>query len=112
MRRLTITERVIAAVALPVLSLLAVPHVVTAWAPVLGEANTAYAELVFGFAVAALSLAVALGTAYGIARPLTEAADTIDAIAHAQLESAQPLRPGRSEITRLIAVTDRLADVL
>ena len=112
MRQFTIAERVIAAVLLPVSAMLAVPHLVTALAPLLGEADVAYAQLFFGLLAASISGAAALAIAYGIARPLAEAAETIEAIAYAELESASPLPPSRGEIARLIAATDRLAEVL
>ena len=47
-----------------------------------------------------------------IARALTEITDTIDAIAHAELQSAPALPPSRGEVARLTAATDRLAEVL
>jgi methyl-accepting chemotaxis protein len=112
MRQFTIAERVIAAVLLPVSAMLAVPYLVTALAPSIGAANVVYAQLFIGLVAASLSGAGALAIAYRIARPLAEAADTIEAIASAELESAQPLPRSRGEIAGLIAATDRLADVL
>ncbi len=53
-----------------------------------------------------------LGFAREISRPLAEVADTLDAIAYAEMEPATPLPRGRSEIARLIATADRFADVL
>ena len=50
--------------------------------------------------------------ARGIVRPLAQVADTIDAIAYAELDSSTPLPPSRDEIARLVTATDRLADVI
>jgi methyl-accepting chemotaxis protein len=112
MRQFTIAERVIAAVLMPLAAMLAVPQLTAALTPFLGEANGAYARIAIGLAAAGLAGAAVMAVARSIARPLAEAADTIDAIAYAELESAQSLPPSRGEIARLIAGTDRLADVL
>lgn len=53
-----------------------------------------------------------LAVARSIARPLADAADTLDAMARAELESAPPLPASRSEIGHLMAATDRLAEAL
>ncbi|MBI3705074.1 MAG: methyl-accepting chemotaxis protein [Rhizobiales bacterium] len=55
---------------------------------------------------------LSLSATRGIARPLAVAADTIDAIAYAELASAPSLPPGRGEIERLISATDRLAEAI
>ena len=60
----------------------------------------------------AVAGAVVLVIARGIVRPLAQVADTLDAIAYAELDSATPLQPTRGEIARLMAATDRLADVI
>ena len=112
MRQFTIAERLIAAVLLPIATMLAVPYVTAALAPFLGETNATYARIIIGLAAAALAGAGVLGIAREISRPLAEVADTLDAIAYAEMESATPLPRGRSEIARLIAAADRLADVL
>ena len=111
MRQFTIAERLIAAVLLPLAAMLSVPFLTAALMPFLGEANAAFAEIFIGLVAASVAGAVVLVMARGIVRPLAQAADTIDAIAYAELESATPLQPGRGEIARLIAATDRLADV-
>jgi methyl-accepting chemotaxis protein len=112
MRRFTIAERVIAAVLLPICAMLTAPYLTTVLAPALGETNVAYVQLSIGLAAAGLAAGAALLITRGIARPLAEAADTIEAIAYAELKSAQPPPPCRSEIARLNAATDRLAEVL
>ncbi len=112
MRQFTIAERLIAAVMLPLALVLAVPNLATALTPVLGAANAFYAELVIGLAGFALAGAGVLAIARSIARPLADAADAMDAMAHAELESAPPLPLMRSELAQLGAATDRLAEVL
>jgi hypothetical protein len=47
-----------------------------------------------------------------IARPLTQAADTLDAAANAELPLGAALPPSRGEIARLLTATDRLTQVL
>ena len=62
--------------------------------------------------IAGVAGAVVLAIAREIVRPLAQVADTLDAIAYAELDSAAPLQPTRGEIARLLAATDRLADVI
>lgn len=112
MRQFTIAERLIAATLLPLSAMLAVPYLTAALLPFLGEANAVYARIVIGLAAIGLAGAAVLAIARSIARPLAEAADTIDIIASAELESAPSMSPSRGEIARLIAATDRLAEVL
>jgi methyl-accepting chemotaxis protein len=112
MRQFTIAERLIAAVLLPFSVMLAVPYLVAVLVPLIGETNAVYAQIAIGIAAAAFAGVAVLAIGRGIARPLTEAAATLDAIAYAELQSATPLPPDRGEIARLIATTERLADVL
>jgi methyl-accepting chemotaxis protein len=112
MRRFTIAERVIAAVLLPTCAMLTAPFLSTVLAPALGDANVPYAQLFIVLVAASLAGAAALVIAHGIARPLAEAADTIEAIGCGELGSARPLPPSRGEIARLLAATDRLVEVL
>jgi len=109
MRQFTIAERLIAAVLLPLAAMLSMPYAVAALAPWIGEA---FASIFISLATVALAGAAVLKIARGIARPLSEAADTLDAIAYAELHSATPLPPDRGEIARLIGTTERLAEVL
>jgi methyl-accepting chemotaxis protein len=78
----------------------------------IGAAAAFYAKLGLWIAAAALAGVAVLAIAHSIARPLVDAIDTVDAIACAELNSAPPLPTTRSEIGRLVAVTDRLAAVL
>ena len=112
MRQFTIAERLIAAVLLSLFAMAAVPYLTAMLVPVVGEANAGYVRIVLGLAVTGLAGAAVLAIARGIAGPLAEAADTIDAIAYAELASAPPLPPGRGEVARLISATDRLAEVI
>jgi methyl-accepting chemotaxis protein len=112
MRQFTIAERLIAAVLLPLAAMMAVPYLAAVLVPLIGETNAFYARIAIGTAAAVLAGAGVLGIARGIARPLAQASDTLDAIAYAELHSAAPLKSGRCEIARLIATTERLAEVL
>jgi methyl-accepting chemotaxis protein len=112
MRQLTIAERLTAAVLLPLTAMLSVPFITAALMPFLDGAHAAFAEVFIGLVIASLAGAAVLVMARGIVRPLAQVADTLDAIAYAELDSATPLQPTRGEIARLIAATDRLTDVI
>ncbi len=112
MRQLSIAERLIAAVLLPPAAVLSVPFVRAALTPLLGQANANYAAIFIGIVAATIAGAAVLIIARGIVRPIAQVTDTIDAIAYAELDSAPPLTPSRGEIARLVAATDRLADVV
>jgi len=112
MRQLTIAERLTAAIALPLAALLSVPILTGALALFVDKGHVIYAEAFLASLAVALATVVIVVFARGIARPLAQVADTIDAIAYAELDSAEPSPTGRGEITRLIAATDRLAEVI
>ncbi len=112
MRQFTIAERLAAAVLLPLAALLSVPLMTAALMPFLDPANATYAEIFIGLVAASVAGVIVLVIARGIVRPMVQVADTIDAIAYAELHSAAPLPPTRGEIARLLAATDRLADVI
>jgi HAMP domain-containing protein len=112
MRQFTIAERLTAAVLLPLAAMLSVPFLTAALMPFLDPAHATFAEIFIGLVIAAVAGAVVLVMARGIARPLARVADTLDAIAYAELDSPPPLHPTRGEIARLMAATDRLADVI
>ena len=109
MRQFTIAERLIAAVMLPLLVVFAVPYFSALLAPLLGSAN---ATLVIGLPALGAAGAGVLVIARSMARPLAEAADAIDAMACAELESAPPLPALRGELAHLGAAIERLAEVL
>src|SRR5271169_2588037 len=100
MWQLTIAERLIAAVLLPLAAVLSVPFVRAALTPLLGQANANYAAIFIGIVAATIAGAAVLIIARGIVSPITQVTDTIDAIAYAELDSAPPLTPSRGEIAR------------
>ena len=108
MRQLTIAERLSAAVLLP----LAAALVGLFLLPRLDPTNSTYAEIFVTAVAVAIAWLVILIAGRGIARPLVEVADTVDAIAYAELDSATPRPASRGEIARLVAATDRLAEVV
>ncbi|MGA2566540.1 MAG: hypothetical protein ABSF41_06910 [Pseudolabrys sp.] len=112
MRQLTIAERLTAAVLLPLAAVLSAPFLTATLMPFLDQENATYAEIFIGFVAVGFAGAVVLVIARGIVRPLAQVADTIDAIAYAELDSATPLPPSRGEIARLVTATDRLAEVI
>jgi len=112
MRQFSIAERLAAAVLLPAAAMLSVPFVTAALMPYLDAANATYAEIFIAFVIASVAGAVVLVMARGIVRPIAQVADTLDAIAYAELDSAAPMQPIRGEIARLLAATDRLTDVI
>ena len=112
MRQLTIAERLTAAVLLPLIAALSGPFLTATLLPSLDKANITYAEIFLGFVAVGIAGAVVLVIARGIVRPLAEVADTIDALAYAELDSSTALPPSRGEIARLLIATDRLAEVI
>jgi methyl-accepting chemotaxis protein len=112
MRQFTIAERLIAAVLLPSAAMMAVPYLAALLSPLIGEANSIYARIALTLLAIGSTGAAVLAIVRGIARPLTEVADTLDALAYAELQSATPPPPVRDEIARLVVTTERLAEVL
>ena len=112
MRRLTVAERLIAAALLPLAGLLAVRYAVVALAPFIGDENVFLSQMILTLVAAVGVGAAILGVGRSVARLITEATATIDAIAYAEMPSAPETAPERSELAALIAATGRLADVL
>ena len=112
MRQFTIAERLIAAGLLPLAALVVVHFLIGVLAPHLGLDIAGYAEIVAGGVVIALITATLWALGKSIARPIVDAADSLDAMACAELGSAPPLQTNRNEVAHLLAVTDRLAEVL
>ncbi len=112
MRQFTIAERLIAAGLLPLAALFVVHFSIGVLAPYLGLDIGGYAEIAAGGVVIALIAAALWALGKSIARPLTDAADSLDAMARAELGSAPPLETNRNEVTHILAATDRLAEVL
>jgi methyl-accepting chemotaxis protein len=112
MRQFTIAERLIAAGLLPLAALLMVHFSIGALAPYLGSGVAGYAEITTGSVVIALIATALWVLGKSIARPLVDAANSLDAMACAELGSAPPLEKNRNEVTHILTATDRLADVL
>ena len=112
MRRFTIAERLLTAVLLALCAMAAVPtlaDLLTSWT---GGAYEASIRLTLRLAAVAFAGALVLVIARDIARSLAHIGDTIEAIAHGELQTSPRLPPVRNELSRLIAATDHLADVL
>ena len=112
MRQFTVAERLIAAGLLPLAALFMVHFSIGVLAPYLGAAIAGYAEIAAGGVVIALITASLWALGKSIARPLVDAADSLDAMACAELGSAPPLETNRNEVAHILAATDRLAEVL
>ncbi|HEX5212324.1 MAG TPA: methyl-accepting chemotaxis protein [Pseudolabrys sp.] len=112
MRQLTIAERLTAAVVLPLAAALLGLLAFAMLLPSLDPANWTFAEICVGAVAICIAGAVVPIVARGIVRPLVEVADTIDALAYAELDSATRLPPSRGEIAYLVAATERLAEVI
>jgi methyl-accepting chemotaxis protein len=112
MRQFTIAERFIAAALLPLCVMPAVVYSTAALSPFVGEIYIPVVYLVLALAGVGLTGLAIHAMARSIARPLTDIAETVDAIAHAELKSDMTAASSRGEIARLQASTDRLAEVL
>jgi methyl-accepting chemotaxis protein len=108
MRQLRIVEKLTAAALLPLAGAAAV------WS--LAGLVTAFAGNLGFYAVIGACLAVAMAgvlvLARSITRPLAGAIATLDAIGRAELNAPPLPQPQRCEIAHLVAVADRLAEVL
>ena len=109
MRQFTVVERLILASLLPLAVFLAVPYLTPLLVPFVGETIAAYALTAAGLITAG---AAVLAIARGIAQPLADTVDALDAIAYSELASTVPVPTSRGEIASLIATTERLANVL
>ncbi len=112
MRQFAIAERLILASLLPLSASFVLPYLAGVLAPLLGETVAAYAQVMLALAVAVSIGAMVLAIARGIARPVREATDALDAIAYSEIASAPAARVGRSELAGLTATIERLANVL
>jgi methyl-accepting chemotaxis protein len=108
MRQFTIAERVVAAALLPSAAMLVVPFLSGFLEPLFGGYAAIAVWLITAVSVAAALMAIIRS----IARPLAGAIDTIDALARAELNSTPDLPSSRSDIARLMTVTDWLAAIL
>ncbi len=112
MRQLTIAERLAAAALLPLAGVLAAWSLTWLLTAVVGSSFALYAGFAGWLAAALAAGAGVLAVARSIARPLTGAIETLDAIGRAELNVQPSLQRHRGEIAHLVATTDRLADVL
>jgi methyl-accepting chemotaxis protein len=112
MRQLTVMERLIVTAELPALLALGISPLAAALAPWAGPGLAPYLLPLVALAAAAPVATAIWLIARALSRSLTEAADTIDAVADGELEFAPPVRPCRNEVERVRAATDRLADAL
>src|SRR5580693_6233185 len=102
MRQFTIAERLTAAVLLPLVAVLSARILTALLRPFLDQANLTFTEIVIGLVAVSVAGLFVMIIARGIVRPVAEAADTIDAIAYAELDSTPPLQAARGEIARLL----------
>ena len=112
MRQFTIAERLIAASLLPLAALVAVHFSIGVLAPYLGLPTAGQAEIAAGAVVIALMTTALWALGKSIARALANAADSLDAMACAELGGAPPIETSRNEVVHILAATDRLAEVL
>jgi methyl-accepting chemotaxis protein len=111
MQRLTIAERLSVVALLPLLVVMLAGMLGPAWLwPPHGLAD--YRPILFALSVGALALGLAYAVARSLSRPLTGAGDTIDAIVRAEFDAGPGREDGRTELDRLLAGTDRLADIM
>jgi len=112
MRHLSIVE-CLAAVTLPPIALLIVEPALWQLLPASLKGGGAILVQIAVVLVAAGACAViALAVRRSLRRSLTEAIDTLDAIAHAELASVAPLPPQRDELAALLAAGNRLAEAI
>jgi methyl-accepting chemotaxis protein len=111
-RQLTMTERLAAAVLLPFAAALALPYFAAALVLPVGDAYAIPAQFVAGIMVVGLGGGIVVAVARSIARPLKNVAETIDALAYAELGTESSAGASRDEVSRLVAATDRLAETL
>ncbi len=112
MQRLTIAERLVVVALLPLLLIMLASMVGLAWLRPQGEAFADYRPILFGLGMIAFALGLAYAMARSLSRPLASAGEAIDAIVRAELDDGPGRESGRTEVDRLMAGIDRLADIL
>jgi methyl-accepting chemotaxis protein len=112
MRQWTIAERLLAVVLLPIVAMLAAPRLAAVVASLIDEKWAGVAWIALLLAAIALTGLATLAIVRSIARPLTQVAATLEAVAFAELPSGGALPASRGEIARLLIETDRLTEVL
>jgi len=112
MRQFTIAERLLTAVLLALCAMAAVPFLADLLLPWFGDAYETPVRLLLRFAAVAFAGALVLWMARDVAQSLAHIGDTIEAIARAELQSSPQLPHVRNELSRLVAATNHLAEVL
>jgi methyl-accepting chemotaxis protein len=113
MQRLTIAERLIAVAVLPLVTVLAARLLGTGLLLPETGALATVTPYAFGLAAIALAVAIAVVVARSLSGPLVQACETIDAIARAELDNRPEQGDDRrSEVDRLVAGIDRLAELV
>ncbi|HEX5507355.1 MAG TPA: methyl-accepting chemotaxis protein, partial [Pseudolabrys sp.] len=112
MQRLTIMERLVVAMVLPVLLFAVAPYLATVLLRTMGLGDSAYFTGVID-CVAVVACGLLLRTiAHSFTLPLSRAVETIDAIAHSELGSAPAESRARNETTRVVDAAANLAEVI
>ncbi len=113
MQRLTIVERLIVAALLPFFAYLALTPINAAIAALDDDTVVSFVSVLADLAMIGLVALVLRTIARTISEPITEAAETIDALAYAELNSApQAVYLDRCEMTRVASAAARLADLM
>ena len=113
MQRLTIVERLIVAALLPFFTYLGLAPVNAVIAALIEDAPASFVSVFMALAAIGSVALVLRAMARSISEPIAEAAETIDALADAELNSVPPAEfPDRCEITRVASAAARLADVM
>jgi methyl-accepting chemotaxis protein len=113
MQRLTIAERLVVVALLPFFAFLLAQWVGAA-VPWPGQGVlAAVGPFAFTIGMVAIALATAVAVARSLSGPLANAGEAIDALVRAELETAPDAgQAGRTEIDRLMAGIDQLADIM
>jgi methyl-accepting chemotaxis protein len=111
MRQFTIAERLVAAALLPSAAFVVVYFSAGGLSSLFGP-DAGYAQFTLGLMIIAPTVTAVWRIGRSIARPLKGAADSLDAMACAELGSAPLQFKGRGELEHLGAAVDHLAEVL
>ena len=112
LQRLTITQRMLVVVLLPLILLMLARNFGAPW-PWFENALPGLGAFGFYFGVVAFAVALAFAASRSLARPLEDAGVTIDAIVRAELDGIPQEADDRcTEIERLMVGIDQLAELL
>jgi methyl-accepting chemotaxis protein len=112
MRQITISGRLAAVALLPLVILIVEPPLAAALPSFVGGAGAVIAHMAAVLATVGATVVIVLAVARSINARLAEATETLDAVTHAELASAPNLPSQRDALARLLAATDRLAEVV